>query len=531
MRRLIFSALLLTSGIAGCGDRAEVWDGPAPNTDLPIYGMKSTIALLDNEAERVVFATPETVDQMSFAEVTTGRGYQTSAVTSDKQKLVTLTAGDVPRRKAEDQGPALRVFDTATSPPTQTVFELADPLSGLVLDPRMEFGVIYPRGASVAFVQNPNELVLVRLNEPPSENNPLPATIRSYGGRPEGFTFTDELLLPGGARRLLVVRTDRDVALIDLNQPEKPEITVKLTTGATQLVPAGIAASDGEPEDENDARVAVRLANDNSVILLDLLPTPADKVDTSPHSFSPVPNIVDVGGVPSDITFAKTDGGLRLLALVPSEKALKLVDPTTGVATSIALGAPFEKMSLVTNVVGPTEAGSDVALLWSGNVAGVAFVALGSTIGKPYKSVEVRPIDFPAYQVLDVPAPNSHLKVLMGSQLSILDLLTRTITPFITSQSPNAFVSDDGQRLWISARGYEFAKVDLTTKHPQNYFLNQNIDDAMEVERADGGQAFISIRRQGALSLSMFDAMAPSLEQNMEYFGILYGDYSQEGDQ
>ena len=42
--------------------------------------------------------------------------------------------------------------------------------------------------------------------------------------------FTDPLALPGGTRRLLVVQTDRDVALLDLADLSIPEITIRLTT-------------------------------------------------------------------------------------------------------------------------------------------------------------------------------------------------------------------------------------------------------------------------------------------------------------
>jgi hypothetical protein len=44
-------------------------------------------------------------------------------------------------------------------------------------------------------------------------------------------------------------------------------------------------------------------------------------------------NLTDVGGVPSDIAFVRTDGGLRLAALVPTRSAAVLVDPVTSLTT------------------------------------------------------------------------------------------------------------------------------------------------------------------------------------------------------
>jgi hypothetical protein len=377
--------------------------------------------------------------------------------------------------------------------------------------------------------------VLVRLDQPPSASNPVPASLRSFGGRPEGFTFTPDLELPGGETRLLVVRTDRDVALIDLNAPERPEITVKLTTGAVAPRPVGIAVSDGEPGDDGDARIAVRLEADPSVVLLDLLPTPEDKADTAPHAFSPLPNIVDVGGAPSDIAFGRTDGGLRLLALVPSKQALTLVEPATGVATEVALGGAFQRISIVTDAVGAAADGSDVALLWSTESPAIAFVALGSTIGKPYKSIEVRTLEKSVAEVLDVPAPNAHLKVLSnadGSGFVVLDLVSRTTTPLLAgSNDSRAFVSRDGERLWVGSEASRaVALIGLEELHPRNLLLNQRVSRAFDLERADGGRALLTLDMAGSMAFTLLDAEAPALDAATEYLGILLGTYEAGGE-
>lgn len=522
--------------LAGCSQREELWDRYASGQNVAVHGMRASAALVDIEGERVIFASPASEDELSFSTVATGRGYATSTPTSDGGRLVLLASGDVPRDSADDEGPSLSVIDGVTAPPSVTRYELADPLSGLALDPRSEYAVIYPAASDTSFVQNPNELVLVRLDQPPSASNPIPASLRSFGGRPEGFTFTPELLLPGGARRLLVVRTDRDVALLDLSAPEKPEITVKLTAGAVAPRPASIAVTDGEAGDPTDARVAVRLDADPNVILLDLLPTPEDKADTSPHSFLPVPNIVDVGGPPSDVTFGKTDGGLRLLALVPSKQALTLVEPATGVTTDVALGGAFQRISIVTDIVGEAADGSDVALLWSTSSPAIAFVALGSTIGKPYKSVEVRTLEQPVADVLDVPAPNAHLKVLTsagGTGLVVLDLLSRTTTPLLASaQDTRAFVSQDGERLWVhSETSSAIALVGLGDLHPRNLLLHQRVSRAFDLERGDGGRALLTLDVSGSMAFTLLDAKSPSLEASTEYLGVLLGDYPEGGAQ
>jgi hypothetical protein len=515
--------------VAGCGKREEVWDLTPGGANIPVHSMASSVALVDAQANRVIFASPADADKVDFSSIDIDHGFAASRATKGGDRLVVLTRGDVPRRRADDQKPGLTVIDDPSGEPETTRYELSDPLSGLEVDPTSEYAIVYAGAADSEFVQNPNELVLVKLTAPPSPTNPVPTTIRSFGGRPQGFTFTPELGLPGGKRRLLTVRTDRDVALIDLSAPDKPEITVKLTSGAETSAPASIAVSDGEPDDENDARLAVRLAQDENVILLDLLPTPPDKVATSPHSFLPVPNIVNVGGVATDIAFGRTDGGLRLLALVPSRNALVLVEPSTGVTTDVDLGAPFERISLVTDVVGETTNGSDVALLWSNSTPGIAIASLGVTVGKPYKSVERLSLEAPIASVLDVPAPNDHLKVLTshdGTTFTVLDLVSRTASPLLTNIAGAAVASPDGDRLWLFSKGYSsLALVHLENLHPQNLILNYPIHGVFDVTRKDGGRALLALDTDGSMALTMFDAKAPSLDASTEYLGILFGDY------
>ena len=80
-------------------------------------------------------------------------------------------------------------------------------------------------------------------------------------------------------------------------------------------------------------------------------------------------------------------------------------------AADVDLGASFDRMSLVTDVVGETADGSDVALLWSTSGPNIAFVALGVTVGKPYKSVERLTLEHPISAVLDVPAASGKAPV------------------------------------------------------------------------------------------------------------------------
>ncbi len=523
---LYFAALSLVL-LAGC-ERDEVWDAYVQG-DVPVVGLSGSVALLDPVAERVLITTADRDLNLVPLSFGIGRGFADAKATLPGDRLLVLTRGDVPRRSSDDQGPGLSVFDGSSRPALLQHFDLSDPLSGLAVDPEGRFAVIYPSADDTSFVQNPNELVFVDLGKGPAIDNPFPLTLRSFGGRPQALTFTKTLDLPTAEKRLLIVQTDRDIALVDLTDLSVPEVTVPLTGGPDALVPGGVAVTAGAPDNPDDARIAVRIQGDSNVVLVDLLPVPLAEEATTPQSFRVVPNIVYVGGVPSDIAFVQTDGGLRLAALVPSKQALSLVDPATGIATEIALGAYFDRISLVTDIIGPSGDNSDNALLWSSQSPAVALVALGSTVGKPYKAVDRLELSTPVGQVQDVPAPNNHLKLLTspdGRSFVVLNLLDRTASPLSSSAFGTTITPAlDGERAWLLAPdAYQLAALDLGSLHPQNVLLSQPIHAAFDIARNDGGRALLAIHKLGGVGITVLDAKSPSLTTAREHAAVLLGE-------
>jgi hypothetical protein len=519
---LVGAALLL----AACGDREKIWDYESGTPTA--HGLQSSAVFVDAAAERLLFLPVQKDLTITPVSVPIRRGVAASSPTQDGSGLLVLAHGDVPRDKPDAQGPSLELFDGGDSPRSLRSYELSDPLSGLSTDPEGRFAVVYPSAADSSFVANPNELSIIDLTREPAADNPVPLTLRSFGGRPESLLFSPLLALPGGPRRLLVVLTDRDAGIIDLSQPEKGDITVRLSSTGQRVTPAQVVVSDGDPARNDDARLAIRIAGDPSVILVDLPATPAADADSSAHDFRPTPNVVLASGPPSDITFVSTDGGLRLAALVPSKSSLSLIDPQTGIASEVALGAPFDRLSLVTGIVGGTASGADVALLWSRQSPFIGFVALGSTVGKPYKSVERLELEQPISAVIDVPKPNDRLKILAaadGRSFFVLDLVARTAAPIVSSgYDINVSLSPDGQRAWLFAPSQQnLASLDLATLHPRNLALSGVVSQAFDLRRADGGRALVAVHAGGGVGLTVLDAQNPSLETAVQYHGVLLG--------
>jgi hypothetical protein len=510
---------------AGCS-RDDVWSTtPGP---LVAQGLTGAAALVDSTANRVLLIPVRgdlTIDPRS---VPIGHGYASSGVTADGGKLLVLSHGDVPRTMTTDQAPSLTVVGGSTSPGLLGAYPLSDPLSGIALDPEAEFAVIYPSAADSAFVENPNELVIVDLGQAPGAANPTELTLRSFGGLPQSFVFTPTLGLPAGPTRLLVALTDRDIGIIDLDHQAEGDITVGLSSSGQVLTPVEIAVTDSDPASGADARLAVRIDGDASIVVVDLAPVPAGTTPAPAHSFAPTPNEVLAGGVPADIAFVTTDAGLRLAALVPSQQALALIDPATGISTSVTLAAPFERMSIVTGSVDPG-GGGDIALLWSGSSPDIAFVALGGAVGKPYAAVQQLALDVPISAVYDVPKPNDRLKILAatdGQTFYVLDLVARTASPILASSGGVSIgVSPDGRRAWFASDvAPDIASLDLDDLHPRNLILALPVAAAFDVERKDGGRALVAVHDGDDVGLTVLDGTAPSLETAVDYAGVLLGD-------
>jgi hypothetical protein len=522
----ILSLLLASVVVGGCSSRSDVWNAGISNPPKA-FGLSQSLALLDPNAERVLFLSVPNDDlQLNSRSLPLGKNLADAQISNDFHHLYALTRGVVPRRRADDQPARLvRYSDNGGNAFLSASYDLPDSLSGLKLDDLGKYAVVYAAANDLTFVRNPNEIVVVDLEQPASESNPKPITIRSFGGSLRGMELTPSLAMPDGQHRLLVVRSDRDVSLLDLEDLSKPDITIRLTGSDQILSPEEVIASDGEANSNLDARLAMRLANDSNIIMVDFVPQTAGS--SSPHAFRPVPNIVYVGGTPGDIEFVRTDGGLRLAAAVPTQNSLALVDPITGVTSNIDVKGPFSKISLVPDVDGQATQ-TDVAVLWSEGAAQLAFVSLGTTSGKPYKSVEILQLESPTKAVHTIPQ-YPHLKLIesnSGSRFVIVNLLTRTASPLLSSKSGAQLVlAPDGSETWVfQPASYSLAKVSLADYHPQNVELNSSIWGVFDIQRSDGGRALVALHRSGSMGATVLDAHNPSLLHAREFGALLLGD-------
>jgi hypothetical protein len=336
-----------------------------------------------------------------------------------------------------------------------------------------------------------------------------------------------ELKLPKGPRRLLVIETDQDVTLLDLDNarqtPARPEITVRLRSGSSAAVlrPAGVVIDDGEPNKADDARIGVRVQGASNAVTLTLVASE----EGAPNDFRPELNLTELGGEASDIAFVRTELGLRLAALVPSIKSALLIEPETSLTTKVDLPADYTKMSLVTGDLGVTSSGDVILLV---GASGVAFWSLGRTTGQPYRSVEALPLSAGVSRVIDVPKPQSGLKVLRSgdaTSLFVLDVAKRTASPLSGVAQTGIHVSSDGARMWLyPSNGGALAQVGLNDLHPVMVPMNRSISSVFDLARPDGGRSLVAIDGTGSVGATVLDAVTPNVEGAASYYGLLLED-------
>jgi hypothetical protein len=255
----------------------------------------------------------------------------------------------------------------------------------------------------------------------------------------------------------------------------------------------------------------------------------AEEPGTIPNDFRPEPNLTDVGGIPGDIVFVRTDLGLRLAAIVPSTRKAVLIDPTTSITTEDDLPEQYGKVSLITSVVGGP-AGTDTALLYgSAGSGGVAFWSLGKAVGQPYRTVEVIALQSAISQVTDIPPPRPELKVLEGAANAffVLNLSSRTAAPLTTLAAPTLHVAPDGQRLWAFQKGTsQLAEVTLDNLHPVPLPLDRPIEAVFDVARADaqGQRSLIVLDKRGGVGATVLDAINPDTTASRSYYGLMLED-------
>ncbi|HMI84433.1 MAG TPA: hypothetical protein VK550_10090 [Polyangiaceae bacterium] len=534
--------------LSACGDRAPEWDAAAQ--EFSLGQLRDAAVLVDRVLNRGLVITASADEKLDFKAVRLGKGIVSTTTSADRERTFVLSQGDPVRLRPSDEGPALSVLEAGHAAQVKR-YELPDALTSLALDPAGRYAVVYAgNSAGGTFIKNPNELIIVDLAAPPSQDNPgrrnLPSNI---GGSPQRLTFTDPLHLPAGDRRLLVVETDRDVMLLDLEHPDRPEVSLPVKdprTDSRALSPAGIAVDPGEAGSiRRFPALAVRTNADDNVIIYTLGPS-----DNAPpeNDFIPTPNAAVVGGVPSDIAFVNTNQGPRLAVMVPSSTTATgfLIKVDDNQTLTAKFATTYQRISPVAGFASDRTGVGDQLMLWStdGRTNSIAFWDLDKVPNIPFgsidtlKSIETLNLNGTVASVVSLPERNLKIVETSTSALYVLDPEQHLTNALSTTGRVMLRYSREGDRAWAFALSQKaLAQIALVGAHIVAVDVDRPVSDVVEIERSDGGRALLALHTLHApiaslddtsawypgptVGVTVFDALAPDAAVSRRYAAVL----------
>ncbi|HEX2732343.1 MAG TPA: hypothetical protein VHM70_12075 [Polyangiaceae bacterium] len=322
-----------------------------------------------------------------------------------------------------------------------------------------------PGGASdeSTFLFSPNEIVIVDL-EKKGDEALTKHTLRSFGSGPTAFSFAPEMELAGERRRLAAVIYQSQLALLDLNHPERPEFTIELSRSSN----IQIAQLRFSPEEQ---KIYALAAGSNDVYVIRLLPASGGRV----NDFEPSVNQLGADATPRDMVPYEAGGEKRLL--VVSGNSAQVVEASSSRVTQIPLDVYADHVLLFE---GTSPFDTDVeprALLYAANQSGVSFLDLVDVEERTTRNLEV--VNVPG-GISDLVRLNGNLvfAIQATSGVNVVNLEERTASPIQARVSVGAVVpSLETKRLWVAPEGGSaLGYVDLTTLHPQQVNLDRSID-------------------------------------------------------
>lgn len=329
---------------------------------------------------------------------------------------------------------------------------------------------------------NPNEVAIVDLDRAAATGNPVVRTVRSFGGVPNGVVFSPTMTVAGEPRTLAVVLSDAYVTLLDLNHPERSEITVRLTLpeDARAIAPAQVVF------DTDNATMYLRADQSNDLYVLRLLTVTPESATA--NDFRPSLNQLAAGVRPADLALFGEATARKLLVVSPGSRDARVIDTVANTTTVVPLDAVANRV-LLFNGPSPRSATPELrALLYSTRGVGsaVSFVELADIESRRSQNVETLQLGRVINQALPLPERGvvmfGHPTSSTGS-LSLLDLGRRTAAPIFSEVAlENARFDDDRQALWVAPpTGERLGYVELTNFRPGEIRLDAPITDVIPV--------------------------------------------------
>lgn len=497
-------AVLTLIAVAACGGNDGYTGTLAP---LPAVGLERAVVLVE-ATQHVAHVVDVGADgsltlrsqalgaQPVLVQERLGMGHDEALVLSRGERGDTGVAPQ-PARLAIVPG------DARTAP---REYALGNPFNALAQSPDGNTGLVFFVAGSGAsrLLYNPNEIALVDLASPPSDDvaapNPVKRTVRSFGGVPTGALFAT-VDVAGAPRSLVIVLSDSYVTLLDLDHPTRTEISVPLTLASAtrDVAPAQVVV------DSADATIYLRADASDDVYAVHLdAATPATPLD---NDFTPSLTQLAVGARPADMLLYQETDGPRLLVLTRSG-SLAVIDAHSSLVTAVALAAPADHL-LGFDAPAPGDATirpRALAYATVGYSSRVTFVDLIGLASRGTRNLDVRTAARPVIGALPVPSRGVALLVHQSAPgdpgVSILDLAQRTAAPINADVSLAAAAFGAGERrLWVAPpTGTRVGWLDIDSLTPGEVRLDAPATDIVPLPTI-GRVAVIQNSPFGALTV------------------------------
>jgi hypothetical protein len=479
MRRLLAGILCVSACGAACdGGRADEWD--RTRAVLGPIAMKDKVAYVDTALDRVVVVDTRPDGALGTPRITAhrvGRRPLFAAPTPDRGRLAVVTRGQEAIHEGEqDEAPGLYLIDVESigegiGQPIR--YELGSPFDRLAVAADGSVAVAYfSEGGpdSDGLFRNPNELAVLDLARAPSEDNPVLRTVRSFGSAPDGVVLSPPMTIPGAEdvtpRTFAFVLAPNTLTLLDATNPERREVTVRLTLDGTAVTPRELAFA--------PASGTTYLRADGARDVLEIVLSGETPDGPTDNDYRPALAELGAGAAPSDIAvYDDAAGRRRVLAATPGTRELAAIDADTAEFVTVPVPDPIDRILLL-------PAGAPrIAVLASIAIRAprVHLVDL-TNVGEELAQIDVRTVALgePIFDVVTVPGHERALIVHDDARtvLGVLDVVAGTVSPIEGIERLDAYdFTAGGTHLIGAAQGVpRIGFVDLDNLHPSDVRLD-----------------------------------------------------------
>jgi hypothetical protein len=343
--------LLLLLALTSCQDANDIWSQKLQISGP--YRVGQQVVWLDG-TRGLAFALDGSHDPPRVRSTRVFRNITFARVSNSGDRLLVLSSGKEAEFKDQlVEEPALTILRTgADGPEVEHRYVLTAPFDRLVLSKDDKYAIAHVggSGSSTSVFRNPNLLALVDLSREQGADNPQMKTIRSFGSAPLGALISPPITIaPGVEHTLAVVLSRNYITLFDLENRERNEITVRLTTTGVDdaVVPEQVlfAAAEGA--------LYVRARGSEDIFEITLAPKTTTGADE--NDFRPLINQPSAGRAFRDMLLYtdSADGKTKILAAT-ADGQFALIDAGTsefslipmGVVADTLIGVPADNPQL-----------------------------------------------------------------------------------------------------------------------------------------------------------------------------------------